>query len=94
MKPRNRKSDVFCKLYFKTITYRLLNIKPSAYQVSSISKLIALHNNYILETNVNEHVTAQERAEENALLDAVLGTSVMQYARSFLVQKGLFNKIT
>lgn len=47
-----------------------------------------LHNNYILETTENEYVTPQEKSEENALLDAILPTNVMQQTRNFLLQKG------
>ncbi|GJQ76322.1 hypothetical protein Trydic_g2045 [Trypoxylus dichotomus] len=70
----------------------LLSIQNEAYNIPSISNLIQLHNNYILETNVNEHVSAQEKMEENALLDSLLSTSIMQYTRNFLIQKGAIPK--
>ncbi|XP_076260361.1 uncharacterized protein LOC143196511 [Rhynchophorus ferrugineus] len=66
----------------------LLKVDPSAYQIPSIEKLMLLYNNYILESNQNEIYTAQERIEENNLLDTMLATPVMQFARSFLIQKG------
>lgn len=67
---------------------RLLTIQKEAYNIPSISDLLQLHNNYILETNVNEHVSAQEKMEENTLLDTILSTSVMQHTKNFLIQKG------
>lgn len=50
--------------------------------------MMLLYNNYILETNENEHYTAQEKLEENDLLDVILQTPVMQYTRNFLIKKG------
>lgn len=67
---------------------RLLSIKKEAYEIPSIVNLLSLYDNYVLETNVNEHVSAQEKIEENTLLDTLLSTSVMQHTRNFLVQKG------
>lgn len=76
-------------MYLSHITiFRLLNIDQAAYSIPSISKLIQLYNNYILETNQNEVYTAQEKSEENDLLDTILPTPVMQYARNFLIEKG------
>ncbi|KAG5879111.1 hypothetical protein JTB14_031659 [Gonioctena quinquepunctata] len=66
----------------------LLTISQDAYSIPSISKLILLYNNYILEVNQNEVYTAQEKAEENDLLDTILSTPVMQHARNFLIEKG------
>lgn len=37
----------------------------------------------------NEHVTPNERREENEFLDAIMATSVMRYAMQFLQNKGL-----
>lgn len=47
-----------------------------------------LYNNYILEANQNEVYTAQEKIEENNLLDTILSTPVMQHTRNFLIKKG------
>lgn len=41
-----------------------------------------------METNQNEVYTAQEKLEENDLLDTILPTSIMQHTRNFLIQKG------
>ncbi|CAG9762183.1 unnamed protein product [Ceutorhynchus assimilis] len=70
----------------------LLEIKKEAYNIPSIEKLVLLHNNYFLEASQNEVYTGQERIEENNLLDTILATPVMQFARSFLVQKGKIGK--
>ncbi|XP_023016657.1 endoribonuclease Arlr isoform X1 [Leptinotarsa decemlineata] len=66
----------------------LLSINQAAYSIPSISKMMLLYNNYILKANENEVYTAQEKAEENDLLDTILSTPVMQHARNFLIKKG------
>ncbi|XP_030753403.1 poly(U)-specific endoribonuclease homolog isoform X1 [Sitophilus oryzae] len=70
----------------------LLKIDSAAFQIPSVEKLRLLYNNYLLEASENEVYTPQERIEENNLLDAVLATPVMQFARSFLIQKGKIGK--
>ncbi|KAF2897264.1 hypothetical protein ILUMI_08904 [Ignelater luminosus] len=70
----------------------LLGIHNDAYNIPTISKMRLLYNNYILQSNVNEHVSPQEREEENNLLDALLSTSVMQQTRNFLINKGAIGK--
>lgn len=70
----------------------MLTLKPEVFNISTIAQLIPLHNNYILQSNENEHVTPQEKSEENSLLDAILTTSVMQHTRNFLIQKGKIGK--
>lgn len=70
----------------------LLKIEADAFKIPTIEKMMLLYNNYFLQSNENEVYTGQERIEENNLLDAVLATPVMQYARSFLIQKGKIGK--
>lgn len=62
------------------------------FNISTVSLLVPLHNNYVLKSNENEHVTPQEKSEENNLLDAILATSVLQHTRNFLIQKGKIGK--
>lgn len=62
---------------------------PKALEPATIAKMRLLFNNYEEDTTVNEHVTANERKEENDFLDAVMATSVMRQAMLFLQQKGL-----
>lgn len=64
-----------------------MTISSDAFKIASIEKSLLLHNNYVLESNVNEHYTPQEKNEENSLLDTVLNTPVMQQTRNFLIQK-------
>lgn len=66
----------------------LLDINKAAYSIPSISKLLLLYNNYIVEANQNEIYTAQEKNEENDLLDTVVQTPVMQHTKNFLINKG------
>ncbi|CAH1993416.1 unnamed protein product [Acanthoscelides obtectus] len=70
----------------------LLNISQAVYDMPSVSKLVTLFNNYILETNQNEVSTPQEKIEENDLLDTILPTPVMQHTRNFLIKKGKLGK--
>lgn len=48
----------------------------------------ALFDNYEEDTLANEHVTVNERREENEFVDAVMGTQVMRQAMLFLQNKG------
>lgn len=59
------------------------------YAISTIEKMRALFNNYELDTQVNEHVTAMEKKEENDFVDALLATGVMRTAMLFLQKKGV-----
>ncbi|EDW05824.1 poly(U)-specific endoribonuclease homolog [Drosophila mojavensis] len=67
----------------------LLSVNAKALEPLTIAKMRLLFNNYEQDTLVNEHVTANERKEENEFLDAVMATSVMRAAMLFLQQKGL-----
>ncbi|XP_052850293.1 endoribonuclease CG2145 [Drosophila gunungcola] len=67
----------------------LLNVDAKALESPTIAKLRLLFNNYETDTLVNEHVTPNERKEENDFLDAVMATPVMRQAMQFLQQKGL-----
>lgn len=60
-------------------------------QVSTVSKMKALYNNYELDTSINEHSTALEKNEENDFIDAVLATNVNRALMLFLQKK---DKIT
>ena len=55
----------------------------------TIAKMRLLFNNYEMDTLTNEHVTPNERLEENDFLDAVMATSVMRQAMLFLQNKGI-----
>lgn len=70
----------------------LLKIAPDAYKIPSVEKIMLLYNNYFLEASQNEVYTGAERIEENNLLDTILATPVIQFARSFLIQKGKLGK--
>lgn len=56
--------------------------------VNSVKLIRKLYNNYELDTMTNEFVTPLEKKEENDFVDAVMATSVMRHAMSFLQQKG------
>jgi poly(U)-specific endoribonuclease len=57
----------------------------------TIKTLIPLFDNYEADTAVPEVVTSAEWAENDAFLDAITATKVMQTAHQFLVKKGLAN---
>jgi len=64
-------------------------VDPKALESPTIAKMRLLFNNYEHDTQVNEHVTPNERKEENEFLDAVMTTPVMRQAMLFLQQKGV-----
>lgn len=70
--------------------FSLLSISSEAFRIPSIDKVLQLHNNYIVESNVNEDYTSQEKSEEDSLLNTIISTPVMEHTRNFLIQK---NKI-
>jgi poly(U)-specific endoribonuclease len=63
-------------------------VDPIAYQGPTISKMVALFDNYIWNASVTEFVTPEELIEENDFLDAVFATPVMQRAQAFLEENG------
>lgn len=65
-------------------------ISSRALQIPTISKLRLLHDNYIHDVGVHEHVTPAEQAEENSLLDSFMVTPVMKHTMHFLADKGTF----
>ncbi|KAH8289326.1 hypothetical protein KR054_003859, partial [Drosophila jambulina] len=69
----------------------LLHVDSKALESPTIAKMRLLFNNYEHDTLVNEHVTPNERKEENDFLDAVMATPVMRQAMLFLQQKGLLS---
>lgn len=68
---------------------RLLEIDAKAFDAPTIAAMRSLFNNYEMDTMVNEHVTPNERKEENDFVDAVMSTNVMRQAMLFLQNKGL-----
>lgn len=75
---------------FLCATHRLLTIdERHVFGIPTIEKFRALFNNYERDASVNEYITPIERKEENDFLDAILATSVMRHAMSFLQQKGV-----
>uniref|UniRef100_A0A1A9ZEJ9 EndoU domain-containing protein n=1 Tax=Glossina pallidipes TaxID=7398 RepID=A0A1A9ZEJ9_GLOPL len=67
----------------------LLEIDAKAFDAPTIAAMRSLFNNYEMDTMVNEHVTPNERKEENDFVDAVMSTNVMRQAMLFLQNKGL-----
>jgi len=66
--------------------FRLLSI-PRALQGTTTTKLKQLFDNYEPDTGRAEVVTAYERDEDNAFLDAVMSTQVMAKTKKFLTDK-------
>lgn len=66
----------------------LITVAPEVWNIPTIQKFVPLLDNYERDSLVNEHVTAQERTEENAFMDAVMSTSVMRHLMTFLKNKG------
>ena len=57
-------------------------------EAETITALMALYDNYEDNVQVPEVVTEEEEVENNAFLDAVVKTAVMQQAHAFLANKG------
>ncbi|CAH2102439.1 unnamed protein product [Euphydryas editha] len=66
----------------------LLTITPDVWNISTVQKFLPLLDNYERDTSVNEYVTAQERNEENAFMDAIMSTTVIRHLMNFLKDKG------
>jgi poly(U)-specific endoribonuclease len=64
------------------------SVPTNAFTGPTVSKLLALFDNYIENCLVTEVVTTEEMAENDAFLDSILATSVFQQAHQFLVSKG------
>ncbi|XP_059050964.1 uridylate-specific endoribonuclease C-like isoform X2 [Achroia grisella] len=66
----------------------LFTITDEAWNIPTVQKILPLLDNYERDTLVNEHVTAQERNEENAFMDAIMSTTVIRHLMNFLKDKG------
>lgn len=67
------------------------NVDEEMFEVETIKKLIALHDNYEPVVSEEEDVTREERQEEFDFLDSCVDTRVMEIAHEFLVLKGLLS---
>ena len=65
------------------------DIEEELFEVPTVAKLLALHDNYEPCVSEEEDVTREEIQEEWDFLDAVIDTKVMEIAREFMVGKGL-----
>jgi len=60
-------------------------VDPKFLEKPTFKAFLALLDNYIADEGVVEQVTEQEKAENDAFLNLILDTSVMQYAHKWLV---------
>nr|XP_013100634.1 unnamed protein product [Stomoxys calcitrans] len=67
----------------------LLDVNSKVLESPTVAKMQVLFNNYEQDTLTNEHVTPNERKEENDFVDAVMATNVMRQAMLFLQNKGI-----
>jgi len=67
----------------------VLTISEGAYSIPTISKLVAMYDNYIANVRSSEQVTAEELAEETEFLDLVFATPVMIRAQEFMASKNM-----
>lgn len=70
----------------------LLEVDSSAYERTTLKKMIALYNNYEAPVGVREVETAEETTEINEFLDAILLTPIMEKISTFLAEKGFVPK--
>lgn len=69
---------------------RLLTTDSSCYTKSStIALLKAMHDNFEPDVGIPETVTAEDSAEQDAFVTAVLATPIMQRLSTFLQSKGI-----
>ncbi|RVE46465.1 hypothetical protein evm_008875 [Chilo suppressalis] len=66
----------------------LLTVSQEAWNIPTIQTFVALLDNYERDTLVNEHVTPQERIEENSFMDAIMSTTVIRHLMNFFKEKG------
>lgn len=66
----------------------LVTVTPEVWNIPTVQKFVPLLDNYERDTLVNEHVTPQERNEENAFMDAIMSTTVIRHLMTFLKNKG------
>ncbi|XP_013396722.1 poly(U)-specific endoribonuclease-C [Lingula anatina] len=78
----NSRTDLASSKLFSSLDEKKLFAKPT------YAKFIALLNNYIAQTGRTESVSSTEQRENEAFLDEVLKTTVMQEAWKFLQTKG------
>jgi len=69
----------------------LLTLENGAYTGPTISRMLAMHDNYIPDVGQAEVDTPTDIAERDAFLDAVFATPLMQRTQEFLASKGLPN---
>ncbi|KAJ8674412.1 hypothetical protein QAD02_005674 [Eretmocerus hayati] len=70
----------------------LIVAKQEALKIPTIEKLIALHDNYKLNTAESEIMTKTNVLEEETLIRTFLDTKVMSQAMNFLASKGLVKR--
>lgn len=69
------------------------SVPSDAFSGPTIKALLALFDNYDENCKNTEVITSQEKTEEDAFLNAIMATSVMQQAHDFLVSKGLIKNL-
>ena len=82
--PRQGKEDVCDEPLFHDVNGEL-------FELDTVKKLIALHDNYKPLVSEEEDVTREETQEEYDFLDACLDTQVMKVLHEFLISNGLLN---
>lgn len=70
----------------------LLSVNAEAYQIPTVQRVLAIFDNYQLDTHTNEHISVLQREEESLLVDTFLSTNVMSAAMRFLADKGKIRK--
>lgn len=65
------------------------DIDDAMFEIETIQKLMALHDNYEPVVSDEEEVTREEIQEEFDFINACMDTKVMDIAHNFMVDKGL-----
>ena len=67
------------------------DINEDIFEVETIKKLLALHDNYEPVVSDEEEVTREEIQEEFDFIDVCVDTRVFEIAHNFMVEKGLLS---
>ncbi|KAG7199329.1 hypothetical protein KM043_018177 [Ampulex compressa] len=70
----------------------LFTVNAAAFQIPTIQRVLAIFDNYQLDTHTNEYISPAQRQEESLLVDTFLSTNVMSAAMRFLADKGHVQK--
>lgn len=79
---------IYWDFYILLETRLFTSVPSTVFDGPTIKALLSLYDNYVIDCNVTEETNEKEKIEEDAFLEAILATNVMQQAHNFLITKG------